>query len=201
MEVNDIINLHRLNQARMAMQIGEEPQDAASTQDTGDAFYSFMMNALQDNREATTGSGTVPASGPSSRGTDDATSVPATISSLIAGAAQKYGIDAKLIYNVIKAESSFRSDAVSKSGAQGLMQLMPSTAATYGVKDAFDPVQNIDGGARLLKDLMNKYKGDVALVLAAYNAGVGAVAKYKGVPPFAETRNYVTKIVRAIGQN
>ena len=209
MDASYIINLSKLNQGRMAMQIGEDSQDTDSSQgtDTSDNFYSLMQDALQDARAGLSGSsagagvGALSTAGNTQSSPSNANysqTVPAEIASLVEGAAKKYGIDAKLIYNVIKAESSFHSNAVSKAGAQGLMQLMPSTAATYGVKDAFDPVQNIDGGARLLRDLTNKYDGNTELVLAAYNAGVGAVAKYKGVPPFAETQNYVSKIMKAL---
>lgn len=206
MEMMDIVNLHRLNQARMAMQIGDEPSESGAAESSNDEFYNLMLQAMQEsNGTAGLGDGSIEL--PVSNGYQSASvptlggaAAPEEIQKLIESAAQKYGVDPKLIYNVIKAESSFRSNAVSKAGAQGLMQLMPSTAASYGVKDAFDPAQNIDGGVRLLRDLMNRYKGNTELVLAAYNAGVGAVAKYKGVPPYEETRNYVAKIMNAVSQ-
>lgn len=115
-------------------------------------------------------------------------------------ASEKYGVDINLLKAVAKAESGFKSDAVSSCGAQGIMQLMPSTAASLGVSDSFDPEQNIDGGAKYLSGLLNKY-GDTKLALAAYNAGSGNVDKYGGVPPFEETQNYVKRVLSYAGQD
>ncbi len=113
----------------------------------------------------------------------------------ISEAAQKNGLDPKLISSVIQAESDFDPKAVSKAGARGLMQLMPQTASRYKVKNIHNPEENIEGGTKYFKDLMEKYKGDVKLALAAYNAGESAVAKYSGIPPYPETMNYVTKVL------
>lgn len=113
----------------------------------------------------------------------------------INAAAVKWGLDPALIKAVIKAESGFRSGAVSAAGAQGLMQLMPATAASLGVTDAFDAEQNIMGGARYLKGQLERFGGDVQKALAAYNAGPGNVVRYGGVPPFTETQNYVRKVL------
>jgi len=115
---------------------------------------------------------------------------------LIRAAARAAGVDADLLRALIVVESGFDADAVSAAGAQGLMQLMPGTAELYGVHDAFDPEQNISGGARYLRDLLDRYDQDYELVLAAYNAGEEAVEKYGNrVPPFAETRAYVPKVL------
>lgn len=108
---------------------------------------------------------------------------------------RRYGVPENLLKAVAKAESNFDKDAVSSCGAMGIMQLMPSTASSLGVRDAFDPEQNIMGGAKLLSQLLSQYGGDTKLALAAYNAGSGNVEKYGGVPPFAETQNYVNRVM------
>jgi soluble lytic murein transglycosylase-like protein len=121
-------------------------------------------------------------------------------SELIRAAAAKHGMDEKLITRVIAAESNFNPKAVSRKQALGLMQLLPQTAAQYSVADVFDPAQNIEGGTRYLKDLLEKYRGNLQLALAAYNAGPDMVERYGGVPPFAETRSYVKRITSQIAQ-
>ncbi len=113
---------------------------------------------------------------------------------IIQEAAQLYDIDASLIRAVMQAESAFHPYIVSRAGAEGLMQLMPDLADEMGVTDSFDPRENIMGGARYLKQLLDLHNGNIALTLASYNAGPGNVRRYRGVPPFKETRTYVKKI-------
>ena len=117
---------------------------------------------------------------------------------LIHASAQKHGVEAKLITSVIEQESNFDAKAVSRKNALGLMQLLPKTAARYSVKNIFDPAQNIDAGTHYLKDLLERYHGNLTFALAAYNAGPEMVDRYGGVPPFAETQNYVRQITSKI---
>ena len=110
-------------------------------------------------------------------------------------ASRRYGVDPALVLAVVAVESGFRPAAVSPKGAQGLMQLMPRTAAALGVSDPLDPEQNLDAGVRHLESLVKQYNGDLRRALAAYNAGQGAVAKHGGVPPYRETREYVKRVL------
>jgi hypothetical protein len=119
---------------------------------------------------------------------------PADIDSAIEQAAARHNVDPNLVRAVVKVESNFNPNAVSRKGAMGLMQLMPSTARQLNVKNPFDPEQNVDAGVRHLKQLLESYGGDIKLTLAAYNAGAGAVARSAGVPHYAETQNYVRRI-------
>lgn len=111
--------------------------------------------------------------------------------------AEHYGVDPKLVHAIISVESGWDPRAVSRKGAQGLMQLMPQTAARYGVRDVFDPLENIEGGARYLRDLLHEFNGDLRLALAAYNAGGEAVRHYRGIPPYPETQEYVRAVLAA----
>lgn len=124
------------------------------------------------------------------------TAVPAHFSPMIADAARTHGVDPRLVAAVVRRESAWNPRAVSHVGAGGLMQLMPATAEYLGVTDVFDARQNIFGGTRYLRTLLDTFNGDLDLTLAAYNAGPGAVQRYKGIPPYRETRAYV-KAVRA----
>lgn len=119
---------------------------------------------------------------------------------LIDEAAREYGVDPKLIRAVMQAESAFHPLVVSRAGAEGLMQLMPDLATEMGVSDSFDPRENIRGGVRYLKQLLDYHNGDLDLTLASYNAGPGNVERYGGVPPFRETRNYVKTIKQLLKQ-
>ncbi len=119
---------------------------------------------------------------------------------LVRAAAERHGLEAELIASVIAAESDFNPRAVSRKGAQGLMQLMPATAERFAVRDVFDPAQNIEAGSRFLKELLQRYNGDLSLALAAYNAGPERVEQYRGIPPFAETRAYVQRVQRDFAQ-
>jgi soluble lytic murein transglycosylase-like protein len=120
---------------------------------------------------------------------------PAEFDQIINSCAVQYGVDKSLVKAVIHAESGYDPNAVSAKGASGLMQLMPNTARGLKVANTFDPADNIRGGVRYLKFLLDTFKGDVTLALAAYNAGLSRVAQYGGVPPYAETRNYVAKVL------
>ena len=114
---------------------------------------------------------------------------------IIRETAHKYQLNELLLTSVIRAESNFNPSAISTKGAQGLMQLMPETAAAYNVQNVFDAKENLEAGAKYLKDLLHRFKQDLVLALAAYNAGPATVANYDGIPPFAETQSYVRRVL------
>lgn len=122
---------------------------------------------------------------------------PDVIQSLVNDASAREGVSAALVNAVVMAESAGNPSAISTAGAQGLMQLMPGTSAQCGVTNPFDPEQNVDCGTRYLHDLLERYNNNVELAVAAYNAGPGAVDEYHGVPPYAETRAYVSRVLTA----
>jgi hypothetical protein len=152
----------------------------------------FFSPALAPSVDAATQIETIPADIPLSGDCD--------LDWIIFRAGEKAGVDPRFIHAVIKQESRYDPKAVSRVGAQGLMQMMPATAKRFGLKDPFDATANVEAGTKYLKWLLQRFDGDVSLALAGYNAGEGSVDKYKGVPPFSETQNYVQKIVASYGK-
>lgn len=166
----------------------------ATTENFSESLNS-ATEALND-AQATSNSATVTnATGSAAAVTSTTASVPTDLMSIFQEAAQTYGVDVNLLTAIARQESNFTASATSSSGAMGIMQLMPATAQGLGVNDAYNPYENIMGGAKYISQLLSRYNGDVSLALAAYNAGSGNVAKYGGIPPFAETQNYVSKVL------
>ncbi len=129
-----------------------------------------------------------------------AQAAPTALATLVDHIAQRHDVDRDLVHSMIRVESNYDPFAVSNKGALGLMQLIPSTARRFGVANVFDPAQNVEGGVRYLKYLLDLYEGDNRLALAAYNAGEGTVERYRGVPPFRETRDYVYRVGKALDE-
>lgn len=128
-------------------------------------------------------------------GKGNASMAPGGIDDMIAEASRKYGVDPKLMDAVARTESNYAPNAVSSAGAVGVMQLMPDTASSLGVTDIYNPRDNIEGGVKYMKQMLNAFDGNVTKAVAAYNAGPQAVKDYNGVPPYAETKNYVQKVL------
>jgi hypothetical protein len=161
---------------------------------TGESSY------IEMKPEEITGYETVPDPPPPSMPTPvtqrkDAKLTPADLHEMLTEAGEQHNVDADLLASIVKAESDGNARAVSHAGARGLMQLMPKTAAEQGVADSFQPDQNIRGGSAYIDELLQKYHDNIALALAAYNAGPAAVDKYHGIPPFHETRAYVARVI------
>ncbi len=166
------------------VQIPGLPQSSPS----GASFAAALQSEMAAQQSAQIGEASVSPNAP-------AMVPPAQIDALVNDNAQASDVDPALVKAIIANESGFNANATSKVGAQGLMQLMPGTAAALGVGDSYDPAQNVAGGTKYIKQLLDRFNGNVRLAVAAYNAGPGAVEKYNGVPPYAETQNYVQNVL------
>ncbi len=163
-----------------------------------DAGTSSFAAALQAEMNAQDGGSAVAGAGALAgvEGLNAPSMIPSTqLEALVDQNAQSQAVDPALVKAIIANESGFNASATSSVGAQGLMQLMPGTASALGVTDAYDPAQNVAGGTKYIRQLLDRFNGDVRLAVAAYNAGPGAVEKYGGVPPYAETQNYVQNVL------
>jgi soluble lytic murein transglycosylase-like protein len=130
----------------------------------------------------------------------EAAEAPPALVRMVDGIAERHAVDRDLVHSMIRVESNYNPLAISDKGALGLMQLVPSTARRFGVSDSFNPAQNVEGGVRYLKYLLDHYKGDHLLALAAYNAGEGTVERFGGMPPFPETRSYVKRVGKELNE-
>jgi len=176
-------------QTRIAEITGASPAGAVvTTPPQGGTFNAALAQAL------------LPELAPPDSANPDAPApvAPEQIDQLVQQNADIWQVDPALIKSVIANESSFNANATSPVGAQGLMQLMPETAASLGVRDPYDPAQNVAGGTRYLKSLLDKFNGNTRLAVAAYNAGPNAVEKYGDVPPYSETQNYVQNVLGSL---
>ena len=168
--------------------------------DNGVVHFTNVGGGKKHKRVATESPATPAAPAPSPQSTSPApvasANIPSTYLDMIDSACSRHGVDPSLVHALVKVESDFNPFAISSRGAMGLMQLMPETALTMNVKDSFNPAENIDGGVKYLRYLIDRYEGNLSLALAAYNSGETAVKKWGTIPPFKETQNYVQRILK-----
>ncbi len=201
MNTAELFLLFQLQQMNVSWQSAEKQSFnnlSAQTSSTNSLMFALLLQAAMEGKSSSNTIEPSQSKLPTAIEQSTTGKMTGTIDQMIASMGQKYGVDSELIRQVVKAESDFNPNAVSGAGAVGLMQLMPGTAKSYGVSNPFDPSQNLEGGVHFLKDLLNKFKGNIPLALAAYNAGPGAVEKYKGIPPYQETQAYVQKIMSGL---
>jgi soluble lytic murein transglycosylase-like protein len=177
-----------------ARSVPRAPAAGQTTANSADAYQPFAIPASLSSPSQLAATAPSPSAG-LGKALDGFSTGDASIDRLIVDSGTRNGVDPVLLYSIMHRESSFKRNALSPKGARGLMQLMPGTAARFGVRNIFDPQQNIEGGARYMRVLLDMFDGDVRLALAGYNAGEGAVLKYgRRVPPYAETQEYVRRI-------